>query len=176
VSLTNEPSWNSNRRQLLRDTPERNHFEDLSVNGIILKWTLRKRGGRVRGRSCSEQGQLMGFYEHGNEPSGPPPPKKENCLSTWAITGFLSGSQHGISYRTLFNTRSLVPVTLELEVLTAVMVKPIPVPGRGGPYGCERSRLPHFLDNQLREGGEAVSLTRRPAALYTQEDSWYLFR
>jgi hypothetical protein len=40
--------------------------------------------------------------------------------------------------------------------------KAIPVTGRGGPYGCETSRLQHFLDNRLTDGGEAVSLTSRP--------------
>jgi hypothetical protein len=43
--------------------------------------------------------------------------------------------------------------------------KAIPVTGRGGKYGCETSRLPRFLDNLLTDGGEAVSLTRRPAFL-----------
>jgi hypothetical protein len=51
----------------------------------------------------------------------------------------------------------------------------IPVTGRGDPYGCETSRLPHFLDNRLTDDGEVVSLTRRPTALYPQEDSWYSF-
>jgi hypothetical protein len=41
--------------------------------------------------------------------------------------------------------------------------KVIPVTGRGGPYCCEMSRLPHFLDNRLTDGGEVVSLTRWPA-------------
>jgi hypothetical protein len=36
------------------------------------------------------------------------------------------------------------------------------------PKVCETSRLPHFLDNRLTDGGE-VSLTKR------QEDSWYSF-
>jgi hypothetical protein len=50
----------------------------------------------------------------------------------------------------------------------------IPVTGRGGPYGCETSRFSHFVENRLADGGEVVSLTRRP--LYTlQEDSWYSF-
>jgi hypothetical protein len=40
--------------------------------------------------------------------------------------------------------------------------KTIPVTGRGGPYGCETSRLPHFLDSRLTDGVEVVSLTRRP--------------
>jgi hypothetical protein len=40
--------------------------------------------------------------------------------------------------------------------------KAIPVAGHEGPYGCETSRLPHFLDNGLTDGGEVVSPTRRP--------------
>jgi hypothetical protein len=39
--------------------------------------------------------------------------------------------------------------------------KAIPVTGRGGPYCCETSGLPHILDNRLTDGGEVVSLTRR---------------
>jgi hypothetical protein len=38
--------------------------------------------------------------------------------------------------------------------------KAIPVTGRGGPKGCEKSRLPHFLDSRLTKGGEVFSLTR----------------
>jgi hypothetical protein len=53
--------------------------------------------------------------------------------------------------------------------------KAIPVTGRGGPQGYETSRLPHFLHNRLTDGGKVVSLMRRPAALYPQEDSWYSF-
>jgi hypothetical protein len=40
--------------------------------------------------------------------------------------------------------------------------KAIPVTGRKGPQGCETSMLPHFLDIRLTDGGEVVSLTRRP--------------
>jgi hypothetical protein len=39
----------------------------------------------------------------------------------------------------------------------------------------ETSRFPHFVHNRLTDGGEVVSLTRRPAALYSQEGSWYSF-
>jgi hypothetical protein len=53
--------------------------------------------------------------------------------------------------------------------------KDISVTGHGGPYGCETSRLPHFLDDRLTGSGEVVSLTCRPATLYPQEDSWYSF-
>jgi hypothetical protein len=30
-----------------------------------------------------------------------------------------------------------------------------------GQYGCEMSRLPHFLDSRLADDSEVVSLTRR---------------
>jgi hypothetical protein len=36
-------------------------------------------------------------------------------------------------------------------------------------------RLPQFLENRLTDGGEVVSLTRRPL-FAPQEDSWYSFR
>jgi hypothetical protein len=37
--------------------------------------------------------------------------------------------------------------------------KDIPVTGRGGPYVCERSRLSHYLDKRLTDGGNVVSPT-----------------
>jgi hypothetical protein len=40
--------------------------------------------------------------------------------------------------------------------------KDIPVSGHGGPSGCERLRLPHYLDKRLIDGGKVVSPTRRP--------------
>jgi hypothetical protein len=52
--------------------------------------------------------------------------------------------------------------------------KAIPVPGHGGPKGCERLRVPRYLDNRLTDGGKVVSLTRRPP-FTPQEDSWYSF-
>jgi hypothetical protein len=48
------------------------------------------------------------------------------------------------------------------------------VTGRGGLFGCETSRPPHFVDNRGADGSEVVSLMRWP--LFTpHEDSWYLF-
>jgi hypothetical protein len=38
--------------------------------------------------------------------------------------------------------------------------KDIPVTGHGGPYGCERSRLPHYLDKRLTDSGKVVSPMR----------------
>jgi hypothetical protein len=52
--------------------------------------------------------------------------------------------------------------------------KAIPVTGHGGPYGCETLRVPHYLDNRLTDGGEVVSLMRRPP-FTPHEDSWYSF-
>jgi hypothetical protein len=40
--------------------------------------------------------------------------------------------------------------------------KAIPVAGYEGPWGRETLRLPHFLDSQLTDGDEVVSLTCRP--------------
>jgi hypothetical protein len=43
-----------------------------------------------------------------------------------------------------------------------VFVYDIHVTGNGGPQGCERLRLPHYLDKRLIDGGKVVSPTRRP--------------
>jgi hypothetical protein len=53
------------------------------------------------------------------------------------------------------------------------MVKLSVLTGRGGPQGCERSRVPHLLDNWLTDGGD-VSLMCQPP-FTPQEDSWYSF-
>jgi hypothetical protein len=67
----------------------------------------------------------------------------------------------------IFNgLRSVISEKTELFRLTILEEekkgKAIPVIGCGGRSGCETTRLPHFLDNRLTDGGEAVSLTRRP--------------
>jgi hypothetical protein len=46
---------------------------------------------------------------------------------------------------------------------TVIKSKAIPVTGLGGPYRCETSRLPHFLDFQLTDGSEVVSLRVTPS-------------
>jgi hypothetical protein len=46
--------------------------------------------------------------------------------------------------------------------------------GRGYPQDCQSSRIPNFLEIWLKDGGEVLSLTRRPR-FNSQEDSWYPF-
>jgi hypothetical protein len=50
----------------------------------------------------------------------------------------------------------------EISSKNGVKGKDIPVTGRGGPWGCERLRLPHCFDKRLTDGGKVVSPTRRP--------------
>jgi hypothetical protein len=50
----------------------------------------------------------------------------------------------------------------------------IHVSGRRGPWGCETSRLLHFLDNRFTDGSEIVSLTHRPP-FTPPEASWHSF-
>jgi hypothetical protein len=52
--------------------------------------------------------------------------------------------------------------------------KGIPITGHEDPWGCETSRLPHFLDNWLIDGSEVVILTHWPP-ITPHEDSRYSF-
>jgi hypothetical protein len=56
----------------------------------------------------------------------------------------------------------MMTIIIIIIICQGMKGKAIPVTGRGGPEVCEASRLPRFLDNQLTDGGEVVSLTRRP--------------
>jgi hypothetical protein len=79
------------------------------------------------------------------------------------------------SYRHLkLNTKLCALITSQIASFTNCKRKAIPVTGRGGPYGCETSRLPHFIDNRFADVGEIASLTRR-MPFYPPEDSWYSF-
>jgi hypothetical protein len=51
-------------------------------------------------------------------------------------------------------------IAIYVGIIGPIKDKAIPETGREGPYGCETLGLPHFLGNQLTDGG--VSLTRRP--------------
>jgi hypothetical protein len=68
-------------------------------------------------------------------------------------------------------------VKTEKLILNSVVgkSKAFPVTGRGGPWGCETSRLPYFLYNRLTDGGKVFSLTRQPPFTPPEKDSWYSF-
>jgi hypothetical protein len=75
------------------------------------------------------------------------PPKRR-----WIFNG-----RHGIKLQEILHLT--VPSVRTLN--PPIKGKAIRVTGRGGPWGCEKSRLPYSLANRLTDGGE-VSLTRRP--------------
>jgi hypothetical protein len=49
---------------------------------------------------------------------------------------------------------------MAVKLSTAILVTDL-----RAPYGCETSRLPHFLENRLIDGGEVVSLKHRPPCI-----------
>jgi hypothetical protein len=61
------------------------------------------------------------------------------------------------------------------HIISTIKGAAILVTGSGSPQACETSRLQHLLQSRFTDGGVVVSLTRRPAALDPQEDSWYCF-
>jgi hypothetical protein len=63
---------------------------------------------------------------------------------------------------------------LYFSLFNSVKGKVIPVPGRGGPYGCETLRVPQYLDNRITDGSKVVSLMPRPP-FTAQEGFWYSF-
>jgi hypothetical protein len=75
------------------------------------------------------------------------------------------------------NTRPASHEITRLLSYYKVKCKAVPVTGREGPY-CETPRfprIPHFLDNRLTDGGDVVSITRRPP-FTPQEDSYHTRR
>jgi hypothetical protein len=58
--------------------------------------------------------------------------------------------------------RELYPRSAMLLHNVIKIIEAIPLTGLRGPQICNTSRLPYFLDNRLTDGGEVVSLTRRP--------------
>jgi hypothetical protein len=55
----------------------------------------------------------------------------------------------------------LATTVIGQTLVSGLKRKAILVTGRGGPYGCDKSRLPHFLDIRLTDSGEVASLTLR---------------
>jgi hypothetical protein len=67
----------------------------------------------------------------------------------------------GIVMENIPESKSSAPLVIFLNTCK-IKGKAIRVTDRGGPQGFEMSRFPHFLDSGLTDGGEVVSLTRRP--------------
>jgi hypothetical protein len=114
----------------------------------------------VHGRSYSA-GELQGAWL---ARSLTPRQETDNCPFPMTEHKPASGAAARPTERVQKPRRRAVDITLTLDSITlaAVYGKAIFVTGRGGPYGCETSSLPHFLDNRLADGDEVVSLTRRP--------------
>jgi hypothetical protein len=84
-------------------------------------------------------------------------------VNHWATPVSVTTAIHApeISFRLREWIRKLTIQIVEIHIKGKVKVK-FSCTGRGGPLGCERLRLPHFLDNRLTDGGKVVSPTRRP--------------
>jgi hypothetical protein len=58
---------------------------------------------------------------------------------------------------------SIIEIVVTLRELVLLMkFKAIPLTAHGGPWGCETSRLPHFLESRLTDSRADVSLTLLP--------------
>jgi hypothetical protein len=73
-------------------------------------------------------------------------------------------TSHETSKFKIFNLKTIANKLKYDYSLYALKVKSkaIPVTGREGSYVCETLRVPHYLDNRLKDGGKAVSHTCRP--------------
>jgi hypothetical protein len=69
-----------------------------------------------------------------------------------------------------YNFKTIVCPYIHLSVLRILRWRARSLTCPEGPYGCETSRLPHFLevDSRWRWGCQPYT----PAAFYTQEDCW----
>jgi hypothetical protein len=57
---------------------------------------------------------------------------------------------------------------------SSISKKRLPIKGRAGLNGGDVSRIPHFVDIRLTDGGEFVSLRRRPS-FTPRKIFWYSF-
>jgi hypothetical protein len=63
-------------------------------------------------------------------------------------------------------------LTVNAIVRDAAHIKALPVTGCGGLQGCEVSKITHFLDIQLTDGSEVVSLI--PQLCFTSQKDFLL--
>jgi hypothetical protein len=106
-----------------------------------------------------------------------------SCCTAWIIPAHCMSHLESSLFSDVPALRALISLSLSLirHRLDSSLVnvfekrKAILVTGLRCPYDCETSRLPYFLDNRLTDGVQECSLTRLPAALYPQEDSWCSF-
>jgi hypothetical protein len=124
---------------------------------------------------------VEGSCERGNEPSG--------SIKRWEVLEWLhiwqllkKGSAPGVSewlqpltishglnrfklciiFSSLFSISPWHFPEYIRSIISVEKGKAIPVTDHEGPYGCETSRLSHFVDNRLTDGGKVVRLKRRP--------------
>jgi hypothetical protein len=79
-----------------------------------------------------------------------------------AVTVYIWGAWVWLPGPALQHLPYMTSPIVQNSCVVKVKGKAIPVTGHGGRLGCETSGLPHFLDNRLIDGGEAVCLTTRP--------------
>jgi hypothetical protein len=68
---------------------------------------------------------------------------------------------------------NLLYITKSLTLSQDLKGKSILVKDHEVPWGCEPSKLPHFIENRLRDGGKVICLTHRPP--FTPRNSSYSF-
>jgi hypothetical protein len=86
-----------------------------------------------------------------------------NMTSPLLLTYNHFHGQFTLTTVTLLNIKRVLRVLIESLMYGTkeeVKVKASPVTGSGGSCVFETSRLLHFLENRLRDGGEVVSLAR----------------
>jgi hypothetical protein len=67
-----------------------------------------------------------------------------------------------VKYYTFKKHRALQALKAMNPIRTAARGKVIPATGSRGSWLIDTSRLPHFQDNLLTDGGKVVGLTGRP--------------
>jgi hypothetical protein len=67
-----------------------------------------------------------------------------------------------MNYYSYLHVKILLRFKIHRKTIVVKQTKAFPARGREGLYGCETSRLPHFLDSRATDDDEDVILSRRP--------------